>query len=209
MKQTNISLIEFAKITSHGYWKEIKHLKLLSDNLTDVVERKIKRLIINMPPRHGKSELCSKFFPAWYLINNPDHRIILTSYNADFAKMWGEEVKNILIEFGEKFKISISKNTRSKGFFKIEKYGGSMTCVGAGGSLTGRGADLIILDDIIKNNTEANSIKKRESIWEWFLSTCYTRLEPNGVLLIVMTRWNKDDICGRIEKKFKVSMIEV
>lgn len=201
-KMNNYNLIEFAKFASLGYWKEAPHLKLIADNLEKLEARNIKRLIVNMPPRHGKSELISKYFPLWYMIKNPSHRIILTSYNTKFAEYWGGEIMNIIYDIGDELGVKISKNKHARGSFQIEGHKGSMQCVGAGGSLTGLGANLIIIDDPIKNNTEADSQIVRENLWDWLLSTVYTRLEPDGVIAIVMTRWHKDDICGRIIKKF-------
>jgi len=204
----NLNLIEFAKFASFGFWKEAPHLSLIASSLEKLESRMYNNLIVNMPPRHGKSELISKYFPLWYMVKNPNHRVILTSYNSKFAEYWGGEIINIIEEIGDEIGITISKKYKAKGYFKINGAKGSMSCVGAGGSLTGRGADLIIIDDPIKNNTEASSIICRENLWDWLLSTVYTRLEPNGVIAIVMTRWHKDDLCGRIINKYEINNIK-
>ena len=155
-----------------------------------------------MPPRHGKSEMISKFFPFWYLWNFPHQRIILTSYNSHFAELWGSKVRD-LIKFTTypNPALQISSSSKSKAYFEIDEFGGSMSCVGALGSITGKGADLLIIDDPVKNDQDARSSLKRDNLWEWFISTVMTRLEPNGIVVLVMTRWHEDDLCGRILAK--------
>lgn len=161
-------------------------------------KREIKNLIVNIPPRHGKSELISKYFPVWYLALNPDERVILTTYQNKFASYWGIRIKEVIEENSEKIDLIISKSARSSNYFELKGYKGSVTCVGVGGSITGKGGNLIIVDDPIKNDQEANSFLKREKLWDWFKATLYTRLEPNGVMVLVMTRWHEDDLCGRL-----------
>jgi predicted phage terminase large subunit-like protein len=122
---------------------------------------------------------------------------MLTSYNASFATLWGRKVRDLISQNGNKFGIILRPDVRAANNFQLIT-GGSMITIGAGGSLTGRGADLLIVDDPIKNDTEANSKNHRDSIWDWFNSTAFTRVEPGGTVIIVMTRWHCDDICGRI-----------
>lgn len=190
----------FAEFLSNGQYKIPKHIELLNSVLLNAFNRKSNRIIINLPPRHGKSELISKYFPFWYLCNLPQSRIILCSYKSTFAQSWGRKVLSLFNEFSEKVGLTIKSNARSTSYFEIEKYGGSMTSVGIDGALTGKGADLIIIDDPIKNAEQANSLVYRDRIWEWYRSTLYTRLEPNGVIILMMTRWHEDDLCGRIIK---------
>ena len=176
-----------------------EHIAHIDSFLLDIAVGKLKRLIVNLPPRHGKSELISKYFPFWYLCNFPDKRIILSSYEATFAQSWGRKVRNLINEFGEDcFGIKLSDSSQTAGYFEIDNHSGSMTCVGAGGPITGKGADLFIIDDPIKNDEEANSPHQREKLWDWFCSTAYTRLEPDGAMIVMMTRWHEDDLCGRI-----------
>jgi predicted phage terminase large subunit-like protein len=193
-----LSPASFASHVSGGSWLFPKHLKLINREITKTIKKGNGRLILNMPPRHGKSEFISKYLPAWYLINNPDKRVILTTYETSFATHWGRYVRNIISDYGKIFGIELDSSSKSVSDFHIEGHNGSMVCVGAGGSITGRGADLIIIDDPHKNAAEANSTVIRNNIWEWFRSTVYTRLEPNGNIIIIMTRWHEDDLCGRI-----------
>ncbi len=192
---------KLAKAISHYKWLMPTHLKLIENTLILLTKRKIRKLIVNLPPRHGKSELISKFFPLWYLCHYPNHRIMLISYNASFAKYWSRIIRDLISEFsGTILNISLSKMHKSSESFALSNAKGSLYAIGAGGSITGRGADLIIIDDPIKNDTQANSAYFRDKIWDWFNSTVFTRLEPNGIIILVMTRWNEDDVCGRLIK---------
>ncbi len=196
---------EFAEIISKGKWKKAPHLDLINHYLVLGAKRIEQKIIINLPPRHGKSEFASKYFPAWYLMNFKHHRIILTSYGAKFASSWGRKVLQIIEEWGEELAgIKVSSKSKSAASFDLDEFGGGMDSVGIGGSLTGRGANLLIIDDPIKNDREAHSKKIRDNIWDWFISTAFTRLEPDGVIIIIMTRWHEDDLVGKILKKNEI-----
>ncbi|OGU38041.1 MAG: hypothetical protein A2X61_16960 [Ignavibacteria bacterium GWB2_35_12] len=195
----------FAHHSSRGKWTYPAHIKAIDKQLMALSQRKINKLIVNMPPRHGKSELISKYFPAWYLGRNPNHRVILVSYSASFAVSWGRKVKSLITEFGEDyFGIKINPDVASAAAFELSPVypfinaEGNMNTVGAGGPITGKGADLLIIDDPIKNDEEAHSKTIRDNIWDWFTSTALTRLEPNGIIVVIMTRWHQDDLCGRL-----------
>ncbi len=161
--------------------------------------RRTKRLIVTEPPRHGKSELISRYFPAWYLGHNPDERVILTSYEADFASSWGRKARDLVEEYGaELFGVRVRQDSSAANRWDIEGHSGGMVTAGAGGPITGRGGNVIIIDDPFKNAEEANSKRIRDKVWEWYQSTLYTRLEPGGAIIIVMTRWHEDDLVGRL-----------
>jgi predicted phage terminase large subunit-like protein len=188
-----------ATVVSNKQWKYPPHLQKIDEVLVSAVRNGSARVMINMPPRHGKSELISKYFPFWYLGNFPDKQLLLTSYATEFAASWGRKVRDMIDIYGSSmFGIHLDKSNRSAHNFKISEHSGFMNCIGAGGQITGKGADLIIIDDPIKNDAEANSITIRDNIWNWYSTTCYTRLEPDGILILVMTRWHEDDLCGRI-----------
>jgi predicted phage terminase large subunit-like protein len=193
---------QLAEIVSQGRWKSARHLELLNRKLIELSERKIKRLIVTMPPRHGKSQLCSRYYPAQYLGKNPDHRVILCSYEANFAAEWGGRARDILTEHGrELFGVRVRDDRSARDDWSIEGREGGMVTAGVGGPITGRGANLLIIDDPVKNSAEANSETYRDRTWEWWLSTALTRLEPDGVVLLVMTRWHEDDLAGRLIKQ--------
>ncbi len=165
----------------------------------DVAARRTKRLIVTEPPRHGKSLLISQYFPVWYLGNFPEHRIILTSYEADFASGWGRRARDILEEHGGGlFGINVRQDSSAANRWDLAGHDGGMVTAGAGGPVTGKGGNCILIDDPFKNAQEANSETIRDRVWEWYQSTLYTRLEPDGVLIIIMTRWHEDDLVGRL-----------
>lgn len=188
----------FAMAISKNQWYPADHLLILSNKLVELADGKINRLMVTMPPRHGKSELISKYFPAWYLGHKPDNRIILASYEADFAATWGAKARNILVEHGkELFDIEVSSDSAARNRWDITGHAGGMATAGVGGPITGKGAHVFIIDDPIKNNKDAKSKTQRDHIDEWYKSTAYTRLEPGGSMIIIQTRWNEDDLSGR------------
>lgn len=175
------------------------HVLLLSEALRKLAIGEIKRLIVTMPPRHGKSELVSKTFPAWYLGHFPDHRVILTSYEAEFAASWGYKAREIMEQHGaDTFGLRVRQDSRAKNRWNIEGHSGGMITAGVGGAVTGWGADLLIADDPVKNSEQAFSDVYREKTWDWWRSTAFTRLEPNGKAIVMQTRWHEDDLAGKI-----------
>lgn len=176
------------------------HLIALNDEVIDTIEGKhgCRRLMVCMPPRHGKSEYVSKYLPSWFLGKYPDKRVILTSYEASFAASWGRKARNLLEEHGHVFSQEVANSPSAADNWNLNGHEGGMSTAGAGGAITGKGAHLAIIDDPIKNSEEASSEVIREKIWEWYQSTLYTRLEPDGVLVLVQTRWHEDDLAGRL-----------
>ena len=166
----------------------------------------VDRLIIEAPPRHGKSELASVRFPAWYLGRNPAHRIIGTAYGSDLAIGFGRQARNVmeLPEFKAIFPgVELAKDTAAAKEWNISGTGGGYIAAGVGGPITGRGAHVLLIEDPVKNRQEATSELTREQLWDWYTSTAYTRLEGRGVVILVMTRWHADDLAGRLIEKAK------
>lgn len=180
-----------------------KHLDELDRALQDVSEGRIKRLIVTMPPRHGKSERGSKKFPAWHIGRNPDDEIILTSYSLDLSRDFSRIARDTLAAMSDVFDVNIDKNNQSAESWGIEGHRGGVKAAGVGGPITGKGARIAIIDDPVKNAEEANSEVIRQKIWEWYQSTLYTRLTPDGRIIVIMTRWHEDDLVGRLLKKEK------
>lgn len=149
-----------------------------------------------MPPQHGKSTFISHALPTWFLSEYPDRRVLLTSYEAEFAASWGGKVRQSLKEHKAVFGKSLSKDTDK--MFAIAGRRGYMQSVGVGGAVTGKGADLFIIDDPVKNAEQAMSSTYRQKVWDWYLSTVLTRLSEDGILILVMTRWHADDLAGRL-----------
>lgn len=178
------------------------HLALLNRKLLDLSFRRIRRLIVQMPPRHGKSELCSKYLPPWYVGLFPEHRIVFNSYEADFAASWGRKSRDLLVEHGYKaFGLRVREGSSAVNRWDLQGHDGGMVTAGVGGAITGKGADLLIIDDYTKNSEEAFSKNIRDKTWEWWQSTAYTRLQPDGVVLVIATRWHQDDLIGRLLEK--------
>ena len=162
-------------------------------------------IFLLVPPRHGKSEEASILFPSWFLGRNPDKEIITSSYSADLAQDFGSKTRDIMQSTEYSFifpEVALRQDSKSKAKWVTEQ-GGGYTSVGVGGPLTGRGAHILLIDDPVKSREEADSETIQEKIWEWFRSTAYSRLEPNGVVIIIMQRWHKQDLVGKIEAEFK------
>lgn len=177
-----------------------QHLQLLINKLEAVERGDIRRLIISMPPRHGKSETVSKKFPAWFLGRNPDYNIILSSYSFGLVKSFSRAVRNIIESklYRIAFNINTSDDARAVCDWDIADHRGGLLAQSVGGAITGYGAHLFIIDDPFKNMQEADSPVIREMVWEWYRSVVLTRLEPDSRIVLIMTRWNRDDLAGRI-----------
>lgn len=179
------------------------HIRMLADHLMRVERGEIKRLLVTMPPRHGKSNLTSEIFPAWYLGRNPSNQIIFVTYAQDLADTFGRKVRNHLSD--ERHAVSfplatLAQDSRSASRFNTAS-GGVYNAVGVGGPATGRGAHLLLIDDPIKNREEADSKLMREKLWDWYASVAYTRLMTGGAVVLVQTRWHEDDLAGKVLKR--------
>lgn len=157
-----------------------------------------RTVVIQAPPRHGKSEYTSKYTPAWHCRTFPNDRVILTSYEANFARGWGQKARNLIREHSRELGVSIDKTKTAANDWSLKGYEGGMSTAGAGGSLTGRGARLFIIDDSIKNAEEALSPTIRDAQWDWYQTTAATRLEPGGLMVVMQTRWHEEDLPGKI-----------
>src|SRR5215831_8015556 len=180
-----------------------RHIELIDRLLVEVAAGEKRRVIVTVPVRHGKSEMCSRFFPAWLLGMKPDAKVIVAGYGQEFADEWGRKARDLLEEYGPRFfGVTPRRGSRAKAHWTLERYdtvpNGSMYALGVGASLTGRGADVMVIDDPIKNAEEADSEVRRQSIWDWYWSTARTRLEPGGAVVILMARWHEDDLVGRL-----------
>lgn len=182
-------------------YQAAKHHRVIAAALEKVEKGEIKRLIINCPPRHGKSELASRLFPSWFLGRNPSKSIILATYNQDFANDFGRDVRTRLQDpiYSQIFPDARIK-TGAAAVDRVElEDGGKLFCVGVGGALTGRGAHILLIDDATKSREDADSATKREKLWNWYTQVAKTRLmTKDGAVVIIQTRWHEDDICGRI-----------
>lgn len=173
---------------------------LIGARLEDCARGATRRLIIEAPRRHGKSELASKRFPAWYIGSRPDKQIICCSYAADLASDFGRDVRNIVSSdaYTSVFPAAqLSADSQAAGRWHTRE-GGVYVAAGVGGPVAGRGADLLLIDDPIKNRQEAESETIRDNVWDWFRSVAYPTLMPDGCIVIITTRWHEDDLVGRL-----------
>lgn len=193
----------WARFASGGTWKAAPHLLLLSRVLMAAAagERWASRVIIQMPPRHGKSEFTSGYFPAWFLGMFPDKKIILCSYADTFAAQWGQRNRDLLEAYGpDVFGIKVRQDSRAKDTWFLNKRRGGMFTAGVGGALTGKGAHLAIIDDPVKNDEQALSPTYRERAKEWYRATLRTRMEQaHAPIIVIQTRWHTDDLAGWLQ----------
>ena len=184
-------------------WMPKPFLLQASLKIAETVVKPHGRLIISWPPRHGKSRLATIATPIWILENLPHLDIILATYGADLSTEFGREVRDLMEKNQNILDTRIRADVKSVGHFKTTK-GGSMLSVGLGGAITGKGANVFLIDDYIKTDAEAVSKTVHEAHWNWFTGTAYHRLEPDASMIIIATRWHKNDLIGKIIKEFGV-----
>jgi len=181
------------------------HIKLLCEKLEAVERGEITRLMVSAPPRHSKTETVSKKFSSWYLGRHPNDPVILSSYGADLARKSSREVRNIMESerYGYLFPgVTTARYSRAVNDWDLcTPHKGGMRSAGVGGGITGMGAKIFIIDDPFRGRKEAESKTYRESVWEWYTNVARTRLEPGAAIIIIMTRWHQDDLCGRLLKE--------
>lgn len=189
---------QMAKRLSAGAWEPAAHLMHLSRAIYNAVRTQGGgRLMVSMPRRCGKSELCTHWSPAWFLSTWPTHRVILASYEADFAEQWGGRVRDTLTRYAPILGVTLKEDSKARGRWDTSQ-GGGMVAAGAGGALMGRGAHLFIVDDPFKTWEEAQSETIREKVWEWFQTSVLAGLEPHGTIVVVHTRWHPEDLIGKL-----------
>lgn len=210
---SRINLLAFVKTTMPSYsigWVHREICGRLMNFFADVMEKKSPRLILTMPPRHGKSQLVSKHFPTWCFGVNPDISFITASYSDSLSKRINKDVQRIMdsSDYHKIFpKTSLCGRggtfSRSTNLLEIPNHRGSFRSTGIGGGITGMGCDILSIDDPLKDRQEANSLTIRERVWDWYTSTAYTRLAPGGGVLVTLTRWHEDDLVGRLLEAMK------
>ena len=183
-------------------WYPSKFHKFICDTAQSFLSKETGRafdiLIISVPPQHGKSTTITETLPAWYLCRNPDKYVIVLSYGDDLAQRFGRANLNKIKDYGYLFNVALNKKKSTPQEFEIVKHKGRMISKGFGSGVTGNPANLIVIDDTIKNQKESDSPTYRDAIWSEFFSTVNTRLSNNGKVIIIQTRWHEDDLVGRI-----------
>ena len=191
-------LLAFTDYTHHS-WRTSEHHRKICALLERAERREVKRVAIFAPPRHSKSELASRRLPAWWLGRNTNSQIITATYSSDFAADFGSDVRGIVRspEYHSIFpSVGLSPDRKAMGRWNTTN-GGFYVSASLSGGLTGRGADLLVIDDPHKNREDADSRKKREKVWKEFRAAATTRLQKDGVIVLMMTRWHEDDLAGR------------
>jgi len=192
---------DFLEYVQH-MWPEFicgRHHKIFAEKLNKVATGEIKRLIVNMPPRHTKSEFASTFFPSFIMGKKPKMKIMQTTHTGELAVRFGRKVRNLMDqkEYKEVFpEVKLQADNKSAGRWETNK-GGEYFAAGVGGAVTGRGADLLIIDDP-HSEQDALSPNALESAWEWYTSGPRQRLQPGGAIVVVMTRWSSIDLTAKL-----------
>lgn len=215
------SLAGFLMYTFPRYrmgWVHEEICQKLDKFYEDVENKKSPRLMLMMPPRHGKSEIVSRRFPAYIFGRNPDISIIGASYSSDLSSRNNRDIQRIIDDdmyrnifpnttlSGKNLKPNApGRYLRTSDIFEIVGHKGTYRSAGVGGGITGMGGDILIVDDPLKDRAEADSPTIREKVYDWYTSTFYTRLSPGGGILIIMTRWHTDDLCGRLLQAMKAN----
>jgi predicted phage terminase large subunit-like protein len=204
------NLLDFITYTKSDY-EVNQHHAAICQILDLFVSKKIRRLILQAPPRSGKSEIVSRRMPAYILGKNPHASIIATSYGSELSSMLNRDVQKVIDtpQYQELFpKTLLSRSNirtvsqgsylRNSDIFEVVDHKGTYRSAGVGGAITGMGGEFCIIDDPCKNMDEANSPTYRSKVWDWYTSVLYTRLEKNGSILLTLTRWHEDDLAGRL-----------
>lgn len=196
-------LLNFCQLVDQTYEAAWFH-EVLADILEDALKRTVNkqktRIIITIPPRHGKTQTTSIYFPAWILGKYPQMKFILSSYGSDLSEKVGMKTRDVINSslYQAIFPAtSLRQDSKAKSYW-LTKQNGSYFAVGVGGPVTGEGANIILIDDPHKNREEAESELQREKVWEYYKSTLYSRLEGSGTVVVIMQRWHQDDLVGKL-----------
>ena len=179
-----------------GY-EPARHHRLLIDALEKITRGEIDRLAVFMPPGAAKSTYASILFTPWYLAQFPEHCVIAASHTQELAEKWGRRVRNLISEHALVLGCALASDSQAAGRWETGS-GGEYFAAGVGGSITGRRADLVVIDDPVRSREDADSELIRDKTWDWYKTDLYTRLKPGGRIVLIQTRWHEDDLAGRI-----------
>lgn len=182
----------------YGRFHLFPHIELIAEPLQRIADGESLSVIIEMPPRHGKSQTVTETFPSYYIARNPTKRVIAAAYSDTLARKFGRLNRDKFNEAANVFGLALDANNSSAQDWSVSGLPGGMVATGIGGSITGQGADLLIIDDPIKNAEEANSPTMRQKVWDEWESTLSTRLHNGASVIVIMTRWHEDDLVGRL-----------
>ncbi len=198
-KAIRTQLLDWVQLA--GFAPAAHHSHLIME-LESVSRGDIDRLMVLMPPGSAKSTYASVLFPAWWFTQHPASSVIAASHTAELAQHFGRQVRNLIAEHGPRLGFALADDSRAAGRWQIVRDGyksrGEYFAAGVRGPITGRRADLAVIDDPVKSQAEADSQILREHAWNWFRSDLLTRLKPRGRIVLIMTRWHVDDLGGRL-----------
>lgn len=177
---------------------QARHLHLIDQAWIDMAEGRADRVMLTMPPRHGKSRRASRWAPLWFLRKYPDRRVMIASYTASLADEHGRWIRDAIDAWGDALGIHLRPGSKAAHRFDLLGHEGGLAASGIGGSLTGKGATIALVDDPVKDMADADSPTMRRKTWEWWQSVLQTRMEPDGAICVIQTRWHEDDLAGRI-----------
>ncbi|MCC6716818.1 MAG: phage terminase large subunit [Acetobacteraceae bacterium] len=192
-------LLDWAgRVVGRVGYQPADHHRMLLGKLAQVGEGTIDRLMVLMPPGSAKSTYTSLVFPAWWLARHPASAVIAASHTAELADHFGRQLRNLVAEEHEVLGYRLAGDNRAAHRFRTSA-GGEYFATGINGPVTGRRADLVVIDDPIKNHAGADSELARSHLWNWYRAELTTRLKPGGRIVLVMTRWHEDDLAGRLD----------
>ena len=196
--EARAGLIGFTEYTYSRY-RTADHHRIVAYNLERIERGEIDRLMLLMPPRHGKSELASRRFPPWCLGRNPALQFISTSASSDFSSDFGREVRNTILSqrYRAIFSTRLAEDSQAKNKWNTPE-GGGYYAVGVGGQMMGRGADIMLIDDPYSTMADAQSEAGRKAVWDWYQGTVYNRLQPGGRIVLINHRMHEDDLSGKL-----------
>jgi predicted phage terminase large subunit-like protein len=185
-------LLPWLQSATPNYTWTWKYLLYIQEYLNKVTTGEIKRLILSMPPRHGKSSLTTIRYPVYRIEQDPTFRVIIGAYNKEFSTKFGRDTLRIA-----RGRVPLSRERKASSEWETTE-GGGVYAAGVGSPPTGRGANLLIIDDPVKSRKEANSRAYQEQVWDWYTNDMYSRLEPGAAIIVIMTRWHMADLVGKL-----------
>lgn len=208
-------LYKFCKLTYGRKYIESPHMRdVVCPELQNIAKKKKGRLIVNLPPRHSKTDTISIRYSAWRIFHNPDIRILVATYGDELSEEIGVELRRIILEWGSYFNVYLSDHTKSKTKLKFrdrdgKEYKGTFQALSYKGAITGKGFDLVILDDLIKGPEDAISTAANRKVLDYYRSAIYTRLEEDSDVIVISTRWSKKDLTAHLIKNSKDKWVHI
>lgn len=199
-KSLGLTPTRYARLVSNNAFQTPPHILYLENLFLRMLRNQLPpRMLVELPVRHGKSEFFSRYLPAWYLSLFPEHMVILSGYGASFASEWGAQARNLFSSYSPRL-FGLHLDEAKADHWTIKDHRGVCNTCGTGSAVSGKGAHLLIADDLVKDQAEAESATYRESTWKWFQGDLLSRLEPNGKAVVILSRRHPEDLVGRIHQ---------